>query len=238
MAKRPTTSKAAKSSTKRAGKKPDAQKRARSRSPRQRRPAAGEADNSDSSIANADVVMASPAAAPLADKPKDKGGRPPISPELLERVLERIADGEYLEEVCRDPDMPSATTVKKYKRQDAKFASAYARAREDQMESLEFQAMTTARDGSRDWKEVKNQDGSTKLVPDHEVIGRSRLIVEQIRWNMTKIFPALYGDRVAVDVNPATPLETILNKAKQRAREQGFIVVESEDGDGKAETAH
>lgn len=167
----------------------------------------------------------------------NKGGRPTAcTTEILEEILDRIANGEYLEDICRDDHMPDRRTVQRHKRRDDKFRRAYACAREDQMESFEYEAMRVAKDGSGDMKEVENADGTKRTVVDYENINRSKLIVEQMRWTMTKLAPTIYGERVALDLNDVTPLERILSQAKARARASGFDLYE--DGNGRSETAH
>lgn len=104
------------------------------------------------------------------------------------------------------------------------------------MEGFEYKALQVATDGSGDVKIVQNADGSEREVVDHENIQRSRLICEQLRWTMSKLAPTIYGERVALDVNDVTPLESILSKAKARARANGFDLYEADNG--RAETAH
>lgn len=66
-------------------------------------------------------------------KPKiAKGGRPSIfSPELLQTICDRLSEGEPLAVICREPGMPDASTVWKWRdeRKDVFQALALARAR-------------------------------------------------------------------------------------------------------------
>lgn len=219
-AKKPSTGKAKEAAKKREGRKPQAHKR-------QRASAAGKGSK-----------PASPsAAAPKPASELNKGGRPSAcTPEVLEEILDRVADGEYLEDICKDDHMPDRRTIQRHKRRDEKFRRAYACAREDQMESFEFKAHCVAHDGSQDYKEIEDAKGNKRVVVDHENIARSRLIVEQYRWVMGKLAPTVYGERMALDLNDVTPLESVLNKAKARARANGFLP--SEDGNARPETAH
>lgn len=55
------------------------------------------------------------------------------TPELAEELCDRLSRGETLEDICRDPKMPTSRTVNNWKNDPARpeFASAIARARED-----------------------------------------------------------------------------------------------------------
>jgi Bacteriophage Sf6, terminase small subunit-like len=59
-------------------------------------------------------------------------GRPSIfSPELADRLCERLADGETLRAICRDEGMPDERTVRRWALDDLEgFSTQYARARE------------------------------------------------------------------------------------------------------------
>lgn len=56
-------------------------------------------------------------------------GRPTVkSPELLDRLLLRIMEGEDLTSICKDDDMPATSTIYNWMVKDDEFMEAYARA--------------------------------------------------------------------------------------------------------------
>ena len=58
-------------------------------------------------------------------------GRPSLeTPETKQLILERIANGEPLAQICRDADMPCMSAVNNWRRADADFDGDFARARE------------------------------------------------------------------------------------------------------------
>ena len=67
-----------------------------------------------------------------------KRGRPTkYTPELTNRICERLAGGESLRAVCRDETMPDRATVLRWLGDDkAEFRDQYARAREAQAEVI------------------------------------------------------------------------------------------------------
>ena len=48
-----------------------------------------------------------------------------------EELLSRLAEGESLSSICRDPHMPDTATVQRWQNADADFDAAVTRARED-----------------------------------------------------------------------------------------------------------
>jgi len=59
-----------------------------------------------------------------------KGVGPIKTPELMDEIGDRIADGETLRSICRDERMPAAMTVYDWRDADPDFALRLARARE------------------------------------------------------------------------------------------------------------
>lgn len=129
-----------------------------------------------------------------------KIGRPPIwDREIADTILARLADGESLREICRDPDMPSRPTVYGWVLNDTDgFADQYARARELQADSHADEIVDIADDGSNDWMERRREDGSVDEVVNHEHIQRSRLRVDARKWVASKLRPKRYGDKLDV----------------------------------------
>jgi hypothetical protein len=62
-------------------------------------------------------------------------GRPTLkTPEPCKIICERMAQGETLTNICRDPDMPAWMTVHDWKKADESFRQDLMRAREQQAE--------------------------------------------------------------------------------------------------------
>ena len=65
-----------------------------------------------------------------------KVGRPSkYTEELADEICERIADGEPLRAICRDPHMPSKESVRRWRDANEEFRARYARARMDSADS-------------------------------------------------------------------------------------------------------
>lgn len=141
-------------------------------------------------------------------------GRPSdYSAELTTTICTRLGLGESLREICRNEDMPSKTTVMRWLAQHQVFRDQYARARDAQADYYAEEIIEIADDGSNDWMERKNSDGSTYEVENHEAINRSKLRVDTRKWLMARMAPKKYGDRITQEVTGAdgAPLVPVIN---------------------------
>jgi hypothetical protein len=118
------------------------------------------------------------------------------SAELADRILEELMEGRLLIDICDDPGMPAARTVRDWARVDREgFAARYDRARELGFHAMADQMLAIADDGRNDWIVRRRRDGTSELMVDHEHVSRSRLRVNARRWVLSKMLPCLYGDR-------------------------------------------
>ena len=126
---------------------------------------------------------------------KRKTGRPSLYTEALAaEICRRLAEGETLRSLCRDPGMPDKATILRWlaDKKKADFREQYVYAREMQADALFDEALEIADDASGDWSTDK--DG--KKVLDHENIQRSRLRVDTRKWAAGKMAPKKYGDKL------------------------------------------
>lgn len=132
--------------------------------------------------------------------------RPSIyTPELADLILNRIASGQSLREVCRDEAMPNRDTVRVWLRDNPDFRGLHTQARLDQMDALGDEICEIADDGRNDWIERQNADGSTTRVFDAEHVQRSRLRIDARKWLMAKLAPRKYGEKVAIGGDADAP---------------------------------
>lgn len=120
--------------------------------------------------------------------------------EITTEICIRLGLGESLREICSDDDMPSKTTVMRWLAAHSEFRDQYASAREAQADYFAEEILEIADDGSNDWMERKNKDGSTYEVENHEVLNRSRLRVDTRKWLMARMAPKKYGDKIETTV--------------------------------------
>lgn len=92
--------------------------------------------------------------------------------------------------ICAGDSMPGATTVYRWLGENEVFREQYARAREDQADTLADEIIDIADEQA----EVTKEDGTT-YDPD---VGRDKLRVDARKWVAAKLKPKKYGDKVDV----------------------------------------
>lgn len=111
-------------------------------------------------------------------QPKAKMGRPSVySQELADKICEQIVLGRSLRSICNDDDMPSIASVIKWLREKDDFSTQYARAKEEQADTLADDMEDIARDKDID-------------------VQRARLIIDTRKWSASKLKPKKYGDKI------------------------------------------
>lgn len=115
-------------------------------------------------------------------------------------ILEQIAEGKSLREVCRQDGMPGFRTVMEWLDAEEDFRTKYARAREAQADVL-FDGMAT----------IEDKVATGDLKPD-----AARVILDSQRWRAEKLKPKAYGAKVDVNHRGNVGLEVVF-VAKDKA---------------------
>lgn len=117
--------------------------------------------------------------------------------ELAAEICGRLIEGESLRAICRDEAMPGLRTVFEWLESNEQFRSKYARAKELQAEVEVDEMRDIADDGRNDWMERKNAEGECiGWSLNGEAVARSKVRLEQRRWNAEKLLPKKYGAKV------------------------------------------
>ncbi|CAN7520950.1 hypothetical protein LJR071_003540 [Pseudomonas sp. LjRoot71] len=139
-------------------------------------------------------------------------GRPTAYSDLVAaKLCAYIADGMSLRNVCKQPGMPSMTTVLRWLGDDAMaaFRMQYACAREAQADLLAEQILDIADEECtmvRADKHGSNDDdgeGHTEVVFDSTAVARNRLRVDARKWLASKMAPKKYGDKLQTELTGA-----------------------------------
>lgn len=137
------------------------------------------------------------AKAPKTPKTPKPMGRPSsYTVEVASTICRRLACGESLRAICAGTDMPDRTTVYDWLFRLPDFATQYARAREEQAETMADDIVAIADESYRD-HEV-DDDGNVRI--NNEAIQRSKLRVEARKWVAAKLKPKKYGDKITQEV--------------------------------------
>lgn len=110
------------------------------------------------------------------------------SEELVNKICERIADGESLRAICREDGMPDHNTVIRWKNEKPEFCSQYARAREDQADGLFDQALGILKEDFKDNVDVQ----------------AAKVRLDVIKWTAGKLAPKKYGDKIDMTSSDGT----------------------------------
>jgi hypothetical protein len=144
------------------------------------------------------------------------GGRPPLySDELADKVLDGLAEGKSLVDVCADPSLPSVRTVMQWAADNEEFAQRYVRAREAQAEVMDDKILKAA----------------DKAKEDPQA---ARVQIDAYKWRAAKLAPKKYGDATTIkhadadgekiemgEVERATRIAAILRQAEERKAADG-----------------
>jgi hypothetical protein len=130
--------------------------------------------------------------------PVPRGAMVHFSETVADLICGRMAEGETLRQVCRDPAMPSRSTVYRWLSKNPRFRDQYARARELLVEAWADEIIDIADDGTTDYVTKVGRNGHEYEAVDQEHIQRSRLRVDARRWLLSKLNPGQYGDHMEV----------------------------------------
>ena len=117
---------------------------------------------------------------------KRKVGRPTLyTPELGDEICFRLAEGESLNAICKDKEMPARFTVIRWALDvDHEFSDKYDQARKVQAELLGDELFDIADDDSAD-------------------VNRSRLMVDTRKWYLSRIVPR-FKDKQEIETQGIT----------------------------------
>lgn len=141
------------------------------------------------------------------EKPKKKIGRPSsYTKDKAAEICARLAEGESLKSICRDPNMPDIKTVYLWMGQNETFLHQYARAREDQADTLADEIHDIA-----DTEPVQVVDDKGVARVDSGYVNWMRLRIDSRKWVAAKLKPKKYGDRQILAGDAENPVEVKTN---------------------------
>lgn len=128
---------------------------------------------------------------------KPKKGRPSIfSQEIANEICNRLAEGESLRSICSDKDMPDRQTIYTWLSSKKDFLGQYARAREEQADTLADEIIAIA-DEQPEVIEVRDKDGN---IIDHKLdsafLAWQKNRIDARKWTAMKLKPKKYGDKL------------------------------------------
>ena len=161
------------------------------------------------------------------------GGRPSsYTPEMGALICERVAAGQSLRAVCRDPELPDRATVYRWTTKNPEFRSQYAQAREILYAHWAEEILEIADDGTTDYQLKVGRNGREYEAVDQEHINRSRLRVDTRKWLLSKLRPGQYGDHITYDVQGEVTVTHDLSD-RETMRRMALFLMEDKEAAGK-----
>ena len=133
-------------------------------------------------------------------------GRPTIfNREVFDDICTRLASGQTLRAICREPGMPSRSAVRLWVLEDREpgIAIQYARAYELGLEEMADETIDIVDNGTNDWVPRGNRDGTVEMVLNREHIERSKLRVQQRNWIVARRLKGYSGRQSDEEVGDA-----------------------------------
>lgn len=119
-------------------------------------------------------------------------GRPTIyTPELIDSICERVADGESMRKICRDEQMPAMTTIFRWLRENPEFREQYEAATDMRADSFAEDMLDIA-----DIPPQINEKGGV----DSGDVAHMRLRIDTRKWIASKLKPKKYGDKIEQEI--------------------------------------
>lgn len=139
-------------------------------------------------------------------------GRPSdFRQEIADIICERLADGESLRTICDADDMPNRATVFRWLAKHKEFSDQYARAKEEQADSIFDEVLDIADNSRNDWMEKRGEDDAGWVLNgDH--IQRARLRIDARKWMAGKLRPKKYGEKLEISGDAESPLQVVIQR--------------------------
>lgn len=139
----------------------------------------------------------------MSELKKPKMGRPTkYSTEVAAKLLIRLTEGESLRQITRDADMPGHSTVYEWLLAKPDFADNYARARDEQADTLADEIIAISDEPPA---EVTDDKGVSRTDSGWVTWQKNR--VDARKWVASKLKPKKYGDRQVLAGDKDNPLQ-------------------------------
>ena len=119
---------------------------------------------------------------------------------IVESICERLAGGEALAAICRGEDMPAVRTFLRWADENDAVADEYGRALAARAE----------------WFTAEH-DRIRLTAVDRETAAAARVQLTALEWQMSKMAPKRYGDRLDIDVGVGRCAGANLCRARRSA---------------------
>lgn len=131
----------------------------------------------------------------------------------VEEICRRLRAGESLLRISKDPKMPSQRTLSDWvARNHLGFAEKYLEAKRISAHFLAEKALDEAYNAADDFY----LDDEGRPIFDGNHVQRSKLIIDTIKWEVSKMLPRIYGDKVTQEFGVSGDLAKLLESATNK----------------------
>ena len=160
---------------------------------------------------------------PITDRPLLQAARvpKPYNEEIAAEICRRLSQGESLRAICEDKHMPSNQMIYRWMADEPTFRSAYARAREAQMNKWADDIVEIADEAATASGERIDKEGKVETIVDPGAVQAARLRIDTRKFIMSKLAAKTYGDKVDVNVSGTVEVSALSDEeleARTRAR--------------------
>ena len=139
---------------------------------------------------------------------------------IIAEICKRLAEGEPLAVICRDPHMPVRSVVYEWAAEDEDLAGRIARAREKGFDAIAEQCFAIADTPMLGVEITTKADGSVEEKRG-DMLGHRKLQIETRLKLLAKWDPKRYGERQAIEHSVSEDTAAILTAARKRAGASG-----------------
>lgn len=133
-------------------------------------------------------------------------GRPSsYSLELGDEIVRRIALGELLDQIAKEPGMPSRRTIYSWRLKHPEFADLFRIAQECRAEQMLDEVVRLA-------DEIMETDSAVK-------VNAARLKADSLKWAASKLAPKRFGDKL--ELTSSDELAERISRARERVTKRG-----------------
>ena len=101
-----------------------------------------------------------------------------LTPQMQDKIVELLSNGQSMRQICQLDDMPSRATMLRWLAKDTEFEAKCARAREDQADFMDDLIL-----------EAANNCDETNAQS-------TRVKIAAYQWRASKLKPKKYGDKI------------------------------------------
>ncbi len=131
----------------------------------------------------------------------------------VDEICRRLRSGESLLRISRDPEMPSQRTLSDWvQKNHLGFTEKYLDAKRVAAHFLAEQLMEEARNDTNDF--FVDENGAKR--PNHANVQRSKLICDSIKWQLARMLPKIYGDRITQELGFSGDLTKLMEAVSNR----------------------